>query len=162
VQTFALIIFEHTWTTYWKICPSGLGLQMRFEPEALHHNVVVKRANGCQKIVLRALLVADVKLQFPGPHGHLTWIISIHCPARSIGRGREAPVSWPTPSPDLNHHDSTFLWEQFNQYSRFEYYTVGIVASNSTISNRIKSTTGRMEILRVCSSSRAVFFVRKH
>jgi hypothetical protein len=36
------------------------------------HHIVVKCVNGSLKIILDAELVADVKLEFLGPHAHLT------------------------------------------------------------------------------------------
>jgi hypothetical protein len=36
----------------------------------------IHKNQGCLKIILDGGLVTDVKLQFPGLHSHLTWILS--------------------------------------------------------------------------------------
>jgi hypothetical protein len=44
-----------------------------FNSTVLQHITIV---NGCPKVILDGGLVADVKLQIPGLHAHLTWILS--------------------------------------------------------------------------------------
>jgi hypothetical protein len=59
------------------MCPLILVFVCSFNMTVLHHITVVKYVNCCLKIILDAGLVTDVKLQFPGLHAHLTWILSI-------------------------------------------------------------------------------------
>jgi hypothetical protein len=44
---------------------------------ALHHIITVKCVNSYPNIILGDGLDADVSLQFPGLHAHLTWIVAI-------------------------------------------------------------------------------------
>jgi hypothetical protein len=43
----------------------------------IHHLSVVKCVSGCPIIILDSGLVAEVELQFPGLHAHLTWVLLI-------------------------------------------------------------------------------------
>jgi hypothetical protein len=61
------------------MCPSTSIFAYGFNMMVLQHITDVKCVNGCPKIILHAALVVDMKLQFPGLHIHLTWILSI-CP----------------------------------------------------------------------------------
>jgi hypothetical protein len=48
-----------------------------FNPTVLHHITILKCVNGCPKIIVDAALDADLKLQFPGLHAHLTLMLAI-------------------------------------------------------------------------------------
>jgi hypothetical protein len=53
---------------------------------------VLKCVNDCSKIILGARLVADVKLQFPGLHAHLTEIFLNFFFYGDIGKIQSLPV----------------------------------------------------------------------
>jgi hypothetical protein len=80
------------------------------------------------------------------------------------GRGREAPVSWPARSPDLNPFYSFFLWE---------YFKTKIYASNidtkqelwrrvQQFASKIINTLGIFEHLGVPFSRKAELCAREH
>jgi hypothetical protein len=71
VTAIASASFEHAKVEYCKMCPSIRALHYGFNT-AVPHITVVKCAKGCPKVILDAGLVADMKLQFPGLHAHLT------------------------------------------------------------------------------------------
>jgi hypothetical protein len=64
---------------------------LRFSTTVLQHITAVKCVKGCPKMFLDARLVADVKLQFPGLHAHLTSILSISS-CGDIGKSKPVPA----------------------------------------------------------------------
>jgi hypothetical protein len=59
------------------MCPSPWIFMCGLNMTMLNHVVITKCINGGPKIILDAELVTDVKLQFPGLHSYLTWILPI-------------------------------------------------------------------------------------
>jgi hypothetical protein len=89
--------------------------------------------------------------------------LSENYPECWIGRRREAPVSWPRHSPDLNPIDIFLL-----RYLKIKVYacTVDIIEAVwrriQQFANEVKNTFGIFERLRVSLSRRAEMCVREH